>query len=106
MAGTALSMSMVVKIRSSVHHGCPTADGLSHYIREKLCDACDRVLLSFEIRRFGTEHLAIFLFAQNLAAGPPVDSTSPENSIFGMDDSIRLSPNLSNDEPLIQGKHH
>src|SRR5664280_12852 len=63
-----VDQAMVAKIRPPVHHAMPDRDRLGLFADcEKRCNACDRVLLSSEIRRFGNQRLIVRIFRPELA---------------------------------------
>jgi hypothetical protein len=63
-----VDQAMAAKIRPTVHHAMPDRDRLGLFaICEKRSDACDRVLLGSEIRRFGNQRLVIRVLRPELA---------------------------------------
>ena len=63
-----VDQAMAAKIRPTVHHAMPDCGRLGLFaVCEKRPDACDRVLLGSEIRRFSNQRLAVRFFRPELA---------------------------------------
>ena len=63
-----VDQAMAAKIRPPVHHAVPYRDRLGLFaVCKKRYDACDRVLLGSEIRRFGNQRLIVRIFRPELA---------------------------------------
>ena len=83
--------AMLAKVRPAMHDAMSDRGRLDRVaVCEKCSNACDRVLLGFEIRRFGNQHACHFrLSPRTCPRGRRSIPTSPESSTFGMEASIR-----------------
>ena len=101
-----VDQAMAAKIWPTVHHAMSDRGRLSVVaVREKRSDACDRVLLGFEIRRFGNQQLVISVFRPELAlALADRFGLARENHLRdGRLDPVKSE--LERRRPAVQGKH-